>query len=783
LTRLSALPSCFLFALAAAISIWGCPAFAADEIDPAAREFLSRHCAACHDEATKAGGLDLLHLGGDLTDRPHIDRWTRIYDRVSRGEMPPESEPRPEAADVREFLAAVAGPLRAADRQRREVVQRRLNRQEYENTVRDLLAIDIDLKQLLPADQQAGGFDNNGEALAISAELMGQYLQAAETALDAAIVHGEQPKTATFVVDPGSEVQKDIPRFFGLHEGRTVIYTTDKGNYSKLSSREKRTPLAGRYRFRFEAATHNSPRPIVFSARVSDFHGLAATNIDLGYHEATEKPKTFEIEAKVGERSAIQFFLLGLPTWINDVSQGKHPGVGFGPVEITGPLYDEWPSASHRRLIGDVDLASGTIDDAARILRAFVPRAFRRPATDEETARYVSLVQSRLAAGRPFETSLRAGLAAVLCSPNFLYLCERRGDDSRTISGEELASRLSYFLWSSMPDAELLACAEKGTLRQPEVLRAQVERMLGDPRRERFLADFTGQWLRLREIDATMPDPKLYPEFDDYLKYSMVEESRGFFRVLLDENLPVRNFLDSDFAMLNGRLAEHYGLEGGQGVAVRKTSLPAESIRGGALTQAAVLKVTANGTNTSPVLRGVWVLENFLGQAVPPPPPNAGGIEPDIRGATTIREQLDKHRHVESCNVCHRHIDPPGFALESFDPVGKFRKQYLRYHIEPQHADKGWGKVVPAGNVDPSGVLSTGEKFSDLRELKQLLLKNEDRFARCLTEKLMTFALGRELGFSDRDAVEDVLKRHAAEGSGLRSLVHAIVESPPFVTP
>lgn len=785
LIRSSRLPLRVILALAslAAMVLSGRSMSAAEEVDPAALPFLARHCQTCHDATTKEGGLDLLSVSATLADRTAIDRWTRLYDRVARGEMPPASEPRPTAEERDRFLAAIEAPLKAADRRRREVVQRRLNRVEYENTVRDLLQIDVDLKHLLPADQQAGGFDNNGEALAISAELMAQYLAAAETALDAAIVHGDQPKQTTFTVDPGSEVKKDIPRFFTLVDGRTVIHTTDKGNYSKLSSREKRTPVAGRYRFRFEAATHNTPEPIVFSARVSDFHGLGATNIDLGYHEATATPKTFEIEAKVGERSAIQFFLLGLTTWINDVSQGKHPGVGFGPVEITGPLYSEWPPASHRQLIGDVNLKSGTLDDATRILTAFVPRAFRRPATDAEIARYVGLVKSRLDAHRPFEASLRASLAAVLCSPNFLYLCEPRADERAAISDIELASRLSYFLWSSLPDGPLLDAAYQGTLHQPEVLRAQVDRMLADPRRERLIADFTGQWLRLREIDATTPDPKLYPEFDDYLKHSMVEESRGFFRTLLLEDLPVRNFLDSDFAMLNARLGEHYGIDGVRGVAVEKTSLPADSLRGGALTQAAVLKVTANGTSTSPVLRGVWVLENFLGERVPPPPPNAGGIEPDIRGATTIRQQLDKHRHVESCNVCHRQIDPPGFALESFDPIGKFRKQYIRYHVEPQNAEHGWGKVVPAGEVDPSGVLATGERFADLRELKTLLVRNESRFARCLAEKLMTFALGRELGFSDREAADAVLKQHAAAGGGLKSLVHAIVASPAFVTP
>lgn len=755
----------------------------AADLGSVTKPFFVKHCVACHSDDTKEGGLDLTALTDDLSNRVDIDRWTRIYDRVANGEMPPEGEPRPDATSQRAFFELIAVPLRAADRRLREVVLRRLNREEYQYSIRDLLDLDIDLKQLLPEDQQADGFDNNGEALAISAELMGHYLKAAETAIDAAIVHGDQPKSTTFVVDPGSEVKNDIPKFYGVDHGRTVIYTTDNGNYSKLATREKRTATAGRYRFKFEAAAYRSPDPIIFNARVSDFDGLAATNINLGYFDATAKPKTFELEAKVGERSAIQFFVIGLPTWINDASSGEFPGVGFGPVEVTGPLFDQWPPASHQKLIGDVDLKSGTLIDAERILREFIPRAFRRPATDAEIARYVALVKQRIATGRSFETSLKAGLVAVICSPNFLYLSETTAVGSAEISDYELASRLSYFLWSSMPDTELLECARAQTLHLPKTLHVQVKRLLNDPRRDRFIADFTGQWLRLRQIDATTPDARVYAEFDEFLKASMVAESEGFFRTLLQEDLSIRNFLDSDFAMLNARLARHYGIEGVQGVEIRKTMLPKDSVRGGALTQGAVLKVTANGTNTSPVVRGVWVLENFLGQTMPPPPPNVGGIEPDIRGATTIREQLDKHRSVESCDVCHRHIDPPGFALESFDPVGKFRQQYLKFYVEPQFADKGWGKVITAGNVDPSGELSTGDKFADVKDFKKLLLQKEDLFARCLTEKLTTYALGRELGFSDREAIDDILKKNAAEDRGLRSLVHAIVESPLFVRP
>lgn len=747
------------------------------------RGFLSEHCFSCHSTDLREGKTDLETLTIEISDRSQISQWTRIYDQVSQGHMPPGTEPRPDEQRKKTFLAWIEPRLKSADRRQREIVQRRLNREAYQNTVRDLLQIEIDLKQLLPEDQQAGGFDNNGEALSISAELMGQYLEAADAAIDAAIVHGPRPQTATFTVDPVNEIKQDIPRYFGLDDGRSVIYTTDNGNYSKIATREKRVPVTGRYRFRFDVASHFSQEPIVFNARVSDFHGLAATNINLGYFEADAKPKTMEIEAVVGARSAIQFFALELPTWINDASSGKYPGVGFGPVEITGPLFDQWPPRSHQLLLGNLDLERGTIEEAKPVLRQFISRAFRRPATDEELARYVRLIAGRQEAGRSLEASVRVGFAAVLCSPNFLYLREEmRGDEVR-ISDHELASRLSYFLWSSMPDTELLECAARQSLRTPDVLHAQVERMLGDPKKNRFITDFTGQWLRLRQIDATVPDPKVYIEFDDFLKASMVDETQSFFRTLLDEDLSIRNFLDSDFAMLNRRLGRHYGIQGVKGSQVQKVKLPEDSVRGGVLTQGAVLKVTANGTNTSPVVRGVWVLENILGQTVPPPPPNIPSIEPDTRGTATIREQLIKHRELASCSSCHRYIDPPGFALESFDPAGKFREQYLRFHVEPQHADKGWGKVIEVGKVDPSGRLSSGEQFADVREFKRLMLENDPRFARCLTEKLVTYALGRELGFSDRELVDAILAKAATKGGGLKTLIHAIIQSPVFSTP
>lgn len=750
----------------------------AQELDSKSKTFFNAHCIDCHDAQSKKGGLDLSALTGDLSTRPLMDRWTSIIDRVGAGEMPPAKKPRPPQAELQAFIAGIRPRLIAADRTRREVVQRRLNRVEYENTIHDLLAIDIELKPLLPEDQRSGGFDNNGEALAVSSELLGSYLEAAERALGAAIVHGPQPASATWTTTAEKDVEKYL-KSYSIIDGRVFIYQSEEGGYSKISSRAKVVPSRGLYHVSFEAVTRNSDKPITFSVMASDFAPVSAISRTLGYYDAGAKVQRFEIDVVLNKGMAVQFFAHELPGWVhNSPAEGTFPGIGWGPVTITGPINATWPPESHVRLLGDVNLEQGTMEDAEKILRRFMPRAFRRPVADDEVARFMALIRSRRQAGRPFEQSLRSGLAAVLCSPNFLYLREDVRPGGDRINDLELASRLSYFLWSTLPDAELLDLASKNTLHEPGVLAAQTKRLLADPRSARFVEHFTGQWLQLRQIDATTPDKKLYKEFDELLKVSMVQETLGFFRELLSKDLPISHFLDSDFAMLNRRLAAHYGIPGVSALEVQPVKLPPGCIRGGVLTQGAVLKVTANGTNTSPVIRGVWVLENILGKRVPPPPPNITGIEPDIRGATTIREQLAKHRDVPSCNQCHQHIDPPGFALESFDPIGRFRGHYLRWIPHPQNAE--WGKVADGAVVDPSGQTSTGRPFQGMADFKKLLLADQASFALCLTEKLMTYGLGRELGYSDRDAVQAVAAQAAAGGNGLRTLILSIVQSPAF---
>jgi hypothetical protein len=421
--------------------------------------------------------------------------------------------------------------------------------------------------------------------------------------------------------------------------------------------------------------------------------------------------------------------------------------------------------------------------DIARLLPPFVAAAFRRPVSADECAPYIALAKAELDSGGAIDQALRTAQVAVLTAPDFLYLLEPAGK----LSDYALASRLSYMIWSSAPDDALLALAAKGRLANPAVLHEQTERLLRDPRANRFTKNFTGQWLNLREIDATTPDKKLYPEYDEQLKDAMVDETEMFFDEVLRSNLSVANFIHSDWTFLNERLARQYGITNVTGSAMRKVALAPEQRRGGVLTQAAVLKVSANGTTTSPVTRGAFVLDRILGIAPSPPPPGTPGIEPDIRGATTLRTQLDKHRTVESCNRCHSVIDPPGFALENYDVMGGWRENYraLDDKLPKPSMQLTGGRGVKwriGPPVDPTGVTKDGKQFANLTDYKKILLARPENFTRVLAEKLATYATGRGMGFSDRPELDRIAREIVSKKNGLRDLIHEIVQSEIFRT-
>ena len=431
--------------------------------------------------------------------------------------------------------------------------------------------------------------------------------------------------------------------------------------------------------------------------------------------------------------------------------------------------------------------------ESTRLLQQFLPVAFRRPVADGESQLFTSLVHQWLDDGDDFETAMRAGYKAILTSPGFLYhqgtlpVETSSKQASVSLSDHALAERLSFFLWNSVPDDELRELANSGRINDSDVLHQQVERMLGDPKSDRFVEDFLGQWLDLRQLNFTSPDSDLYPEHDPVLQWSMAEETHHFFRELISKDLSAANFVDSDFAMLNSRLARHYEIDGVNDMTFRKVKLPKDSVRGGVLTQASVLKVTANGTTTSPVVRGAWVLDRIIGEPANPPPPGIPAIEPDIRGATTVRQQLEQHRNVESCAACHAEIDPPGVALESFDVIGGWRETYRA--LDPEKADV---KVVYLPNVplpqkytdglpvDPSDHLPDGRQFEDVREFQRMLLDQPDQIARNVFEKLVIYSTGAPISFADRSEVDKVIHRTRQAGHGVRTLIHEVVQSAMF---
>lgn len=494
-----------------------------------------------------------------------------------------------------------------------------------------------------------------------------------------------------------------------------------------------------------------------------------------------DKPKTFEFVASLKRRDVFALYPPDLTNWMReeDVAAYDGPGIAIKKIEFEGPLIDMWPPKSHRVIFGDSIKDNYLDKEVAEILRRFATNAFRRPAPEREVQAYFKLYQQARRDGDECLTALKHSLKAILCSPRSLYLYEEPG----RLDDFALASRLSYFLWCGPPDDELLRLAARKQLSQPNVLKRQIARMVADPRINRFVNDFVGQWLSVDQVGEMQPDTRLYPEYDAFLERSMREETQRFFREVLVNNLSVDNFIDSDFAMLNDRLAKHYGISGIDGGEIRRIKLPPESHRGGLLTHASILMVTSNGTTTSPVVRGVWMLENILGQPSLPPPPISTDIEPDIRGASTIKEQLAKHRTIAQCNVCHRKIDPYGLALESFDVVGGWREHYR--NIKPgakPSARRRFGLYVQGPKVESFATAPNFGQFDGFESFRRLLMKNKHLVARCVTEKLMTYALGRGLDIADEETIDSITDHFAQQDHGLQTLIEQIILSREFQT-
>lgn len=783
------------------------PALTAHAAIPAIQPFLEQHCSDCHDAEVKKGGLDLAALSTDGADAAALKKWVRVFDRVAAGEMPPpkkKHQPTPEA--VQDFMGALGADLVTKSNAQRGTVLRRLNRREYQNTINDLLGVKVDIIDSLPEDGRSHGFDNVGEALSISGIQMQRYMESAELAINAALYQPTQP-TSTLqrsTLDTERNRKDTIGKqWLRREDGSIVVFNS--GGFPSTIIPDIRTRVAGTYRLRVTGYGYQIEEPVTFAVITGSFNFRNADNVTRSFHELpVGKLGTVELTLHMDANKGIWISPQGLngPDGHSPVKDGpgKYPGEGMAFQEITleGPLETEWPPKGQKLLLGDAKLrelppekpwmkgkagykpiyAAESPDPVAasrKNIAAFITAAFRRPATAADAEPYIKLFDTEFADSSDFLAAMRTAAIAVLCSPEFLFLKEPAG----RLDDLQLASRLSYFLTRSTPDAEMLAAK----LTQPEVLRSQTERLLKAATLERFVTDFTDGWLNLREIEFTTPDKQLYPEYDELLLDSMLRETRRFIAHLIEENLGIANIIDSDFAMLNKRLAQHYGIPDVTGVELQKIKLPPDSHRGGVLTQASVLKVSANGTNTSPVVRGVWVMDRILGLEPPPPPPGVPGVEPDIRGATTLREQLAKHSTLESCNACHRVIDPPGFALENYDVIGGWRERFRSIDQGEKVDLKVEGRRVRyrlGPPVDATGEMPGGEKFAHLADLKKLLLADPDRIARCVAEKLLTFATGRPMGFSDRSALDQLVAQSKKKGHTMRDMIHAIVQSEVF---
>ena len=877
-------------------------------------KFFDQYCGECHYE-DQSGGLDLSVLTFEPGNRDNLATWVRVFDRVAAGEMPPKKKKeRPAPADVTTFTHGVSSSLIAFEKEVTtrdgRAVQRRLNRYEYENALRDLLNVPwAQVKDKLPLDGEGYRFNKSGEALDVSFVQMERYLTAADYAMRQAMsAVFERPAQSVRKIYARDAIgQRYLPRENGTLPDRLMFPVLDaraqpevragRAPNSSPETREREAvgkvssifsdaggygwgfnaPTAGRYSIRLKGysvwvsgggigrwfyegqGAEKAPvywRPVwhrpnadeIWPGRNNEPIGIYAQSSGqtrpVGVMDFTPEPSVGEIEVQLAAGEGIRSDAMRLfrtrvngtdEQYINPLATKEGmPGYAVQWLEVTGPLADAGAANGYKLLFGDLPMrrlgtgekggvpletvapsisapvggapAGGGPDgfqrsaignvtvevlsknpqrDAERLLRNFIQTAYRRPIQKPEVQRFLGLFKREFALGAGFARSMLTAYTGVLVSPGFVFVEERPGN----LDDWALATRLSLFLWNTTPDSALRARAEKRELHKPEVLRTETERLLNDPKSRRFVDAFTDYWLDLRKIDDTSPSATIYNDYelDEPLKLAALDETQMFFADLLRADLPARNIIASDFTYLNERLATHYGIPGVAGATMRRVALPPGSERGGLMTMASVLKITANGTTTSPVLRGHWITERILGIETRPPPPSVKAVEPDIRGAVTIRQQLAKHRDNPTCASCHIKMDPPGFALESFDVMGARRARY-RAVAENVKPETGYGLNGQAFAfhyglpVDSTGELPDGRNFRDITEFKRLLMSDEASVARNLARQLVVFATGAPVRFSDRAELERILQRASARQYGVRTLVEEIVRSELFQT-
>lgn len=774
-------------------------------------EFFREHCWKCH-SAEKADGnfrLDTLPL--DWATQATAERWAEVRFRINAGEMPPPDEPAPSAAEIEQVVGWLSENLTAGEAARMAargpVMFYRLSREEYAQTIYDLLGVHYDVQSpgALIEDPRWHGFERIGSSLSLSPAHVERYLRAAETVLDRAFPASpvQSSKYRADAIEMRHRDQRQQLEAQGIADRvRAVVWPDGSIPGMRPYWSWQQFQQSGRYRARIQLS--GLPGLDGRAPHLSVWHpALRKTIYDEDILAPEDQPTVIEFEVFLEMPTELELVNEVPRTFVRDGNhtlnvlnsggsvftttadtsrlnptgyqlttddrRAIYPLLLIDWIEWEGPLVTESDLAKRAGLVPAAGASSGEILDC---LRRFASRAWRRPVTDSELSRYLRLLEQELSAGESPAAAYRAAMVAVLSSQQFYYIQEGSAVEQRaTVTDIELASRLSYFLWSSLPDNELLEVAAKNELHQPAILQQQLARMLTSDRIQRFTEAFPRQWLQLHKVGSFPPDPKLYPDYDLWLEKCMVLETTGYFAEVLEQNLSIREFLDSDWTIANPRLARHYQLPQVTEMGFQRVSLRPEDHRGGLLTQSSVLMLTSDGTRHRPVHRGVWVSEAIFGRTPPPPPPNVEPLAPTPldRPKATIREQLEAHATHAVCAACHRGIDPLGFAFDQYDAIGRWRTTEV---IEQGQGDN------PRAN--PAGTLPDGRSFADSAEFKQLLAADLDRFALAFIEQLATFALRRVMTIDDADELRAIASAARNDDYRLQAVILELVTSPLF---
>ena len=785
-----------------AVLVQALPAVSGAPLDQSVTSILQRHCVACHGPDAQNANVRLDNLATDLVnDRRAAETWHDVRNALNRGEMPPPGAPPLSPDDRASLLNWLSEELLRADESRivadGAVVMRRLNKVEYQNTMRDLLGLDIDYVRNLPPDEVSrDGFTNNGSALRMSALQLELYLKAARSALRRAIVEGPAPPVFEH---RARETVADKPK--------DVNWSNRLGRTGTFVARVPEFPDDGEFVLRVRAR-----------AEIPDGAPHPRMHVALGYRADTQTPsrriaevdvsdaasREFEFRGRIEEfpvQTRTQSKYPGLLVWIRNVySDGQPPPLGekvkfeedgntkekmvwpvdpefpaivIESVEFRAPVYPSWPPPHHTRLISAPEGRPAERGTASTILRRFMRRAYRRPVGTSDLRPMLRFFDKVRPTVRSFEEAIRETLAMLLISPNFLYRVEGTSTGTRRVNDHELASRLSYFLWSTMPDPRLAELADRGRLSDERVLKAETARMLADPRSWAFVEQFSDQWLDLGGVDRIAVNPNYYPDFDLSLKRDMRKETQHYFAMLLRGDLSAMNFLRSDFSVLNERMARHYGVKGPRGGAFERVRLSDADRPGGLITHASVLLSNSTGEDSHPVERGVWIRRALLGDPPSPPPPAVPNLESGDENLTLLplKRQLELHQDSEACARCHQGIDPWGIALEEFDAVG----------LRRVHVSRRFGDREESHPVNAAAVLPGGHPVDGAADLADYLIQNKGRqFARALTSKMLAYALGRSLGRQDDKELDELTSRFEEAGYRLRELCTIIVTSDSF---